>query len=231
MRARQGPTIGSDRLVLRSWALPLIVLAIVLPIAAGFLLEGPALGLAVGALTATALIVYAARQKPDEPIEVARSRDDRRRILVVASGPVDEPEAAQAVADVARDEARGEAAEVLVLAPARSRFLDRWASDLEPGRREAQRDLVLSVAALAAARVDARGRVGDDDLVQAVEDTLTSFPASEVILATGPRNSDPGGIRALEELRRRLDRPLRHLVLAPGASRRPESRSSRPDRP
>ena len=228
MTEPEGPANLRDRLVLRSWALPLIVAAIVVPIAAGFLLKGPALGVALGALTVAALLVYAARLRPDEPIEVARSPDRRRRILVVASGPVDEPEAAQAVADVARDEARGEAAEVLVLAPARSRFLDRWASDLEPGRREAQRQLVLSVAALAAASVDARGRVGDDDLVQAVEDTLTSFPASEVILATGPRNSDPAGIRALEELRRRLDRPLRHLVLAPArsASRRPEGRIS-----
>jgi hypothetical protein len=213
VREREGPRIDPNRLVLRASALPLIVLAIVVPIAAGFLVQGPALGLALGALIATGLLVYAARQRPEEPIEVARSPDRRRRILLVASGPVDEPEAAQA-------------AEVLVLAPARSRFLDRWASDLEPGRREAQRQLVLSVAALAAARVDASGRVGDDDLVQAVEDTLTSFPASEVILATGPRNTDPGGIRALEELRRRLDRPLRHLVLAPGGARSATSRRS-----
>ena len=37
-------------------------------------------------------------------------------------------------------------AEVMILAPARIGFLDRWASDLEPARREAQKALVISVA-------------------------------------------------------------------------------------
>jgi predicted TIM-barrel enzyme len=67
------------------------------------------------------------------------------------------------------------------------------------------------VAALAAADVEARGKVGDADIVQAVEDTLASFPATDVVLVTGSRESDQAGMRAAEELRRRLDRPLRHL--------------------
>ena len=65
---------------------------------------------------------------------------------------------------------------MLVLAPARIRFLDRWASDVEPAREAAQRNLVATVAALAKAGVEAEARVGDEDVVQAVEDQLQTYP-------------------------------------------------------
>ena len=71
----------------------------------------------------------------------------------------------------------GDDADVLVLAPARIGFLDRWASDVEGARQAAQENLVATVAALAKAGVEAEARVGDEDVVQAVEDQLQSFPA------------------------------------------------------
>jgi hypothetical protein len=195
----------------KPWTLPLIVAAIAVPIVTGMVLGGPGVGLAVGALAAATIVVIAVRQRPQEAIEVARRTDSRRRVLVVASRPVDEPAAVERIADAVSD---GNAdAEVLVLAPAHDRFLDRWASDVRPARQEAQRKLVLSVAALAAADVEARGKVGDADIVQAVEDTLASFAATDVVLVTGPRAEDQAGARAAGELRRRLDRPLRHLEL------------------
>jgi hypothetical protein len=196
----------------KPWMLPLIVTAIAVPIVAGMAVGGAPLGLAIGALTVTALLVVAARMRPDEPIEVAASGNGRRHVLVVASEAVDDPRSAERVAEVVTEDG-GQPPEVLVLAPARSRFLDRWASDLRPGREEAQRKLVLSVASLATAEVEARGRVGDDDLVQAVEDTLASFPATDVVLVTGSPEEDQAGARAASELRRRLDRPLRHVEL------------------
>jgi hypothetical protein len=199
--------------MLKPWMLPLIVAAIAVPVVAAMVLQGPALGLAIGALAATAIVVIAARQRPDEPIEVARRSDARRHVLVVASQPVDEPSAVERIVDAVVDREPREEAEVLVLAPAHDRFLDRWASDVRPARQEAQRKLVLSVAALAAAEVEARGKVGDADIVQAVEDALATFPATDVILVTGSRETDRAGMRAAEELRRRLDRPLRHLAL------------------
>jgi hypothetical protein len=202
-----------DRLVIRPWMLPLIVAAIALPIAAGMILQGPALGLAIGALAATAIVVIAVRMRPDEPIEVVRSSDAKRHFLVVASRPVDDPGAVGQIAEAVGAREDSGDTEVLVLAPAHDRFLDRWASDVRPAREEAQRKLVLSVAALAAAEVDARGSVGDADIVQAVEDTLASFPATDVVLVTGPPEADPAGARAVAELRRRLDRPVRHLEL------------------
>ena len=115
-------------------------------------------------------------------------------------------------AAIARDRRAGQgaarpprAAEVLVLAPARIGFLDRWASDVEGARREAQQRLVITVASLAKAGVVAEARVGDEDLVQAVEDQLGSFAATDVILVTGSAERGPGrGEAAAAELERRL---------------------------
>ncbi len=75
---------------------------------------------------------------------------------------------------------------MLVLVPARIGFLDRWASDVEPRpARGAQEHLVATVAALAKAGIAAEARVGDEDVVQAIEDQLQSFPATEVVLVSG----------------------------------------------
>jgi hypothetical protein len=195
--------------------LPLIVAAIAVPIIAAFALAGPGLGLAVGALATFALIALAARWRPEGRIEVAVSPDRRRRILVVLGAPIEDETAVREIAAAAEVEEEGVAAEVVVLAPARSRFLDRWASDLTRAREAAQRDLVISVASLAKAHVEASASVGDEDLVQATEDRLRSFAATEVILATPVGAEDRRGAAAARQLRSRLDVPFKHVVLGP----------------
>jgi hypothetical protein len=190
--------------MIRPWALPVIVGAIAVPIAAGFVLGGPALGLAVGALVGAVLLIVVARMRPEERIEVARATDERRRVLVVALAPIESPDAASEVAEVARP-----GAEVVVVAPALNRPLAHWASDLDEARDAAQRRLVLSLGTLAAAHVEARGAVGDTDAVQAVEDTLREFPADEAVLVADPVEEKGPGARTLATLRSRLDLPLR----------------------
>jgi hypothetical protein len=165
-----------------AWKLPLIVAALVVPIVAGFLLAGPALGVAVGALTVLVVLVIAARQRPRDPIG-ALPDDGRRHLLLVVASPVDEPGAVRQITEEAGLGGRNDA-EVLVLAPARIGFLDRWASDVEGARVRAQRNLVVTVAALAKDGIEAEARVGDEDFVQAVEDQLQSFPADEVVLVS-----------------------------------------------
>jgi hypothetical protein len=97
---------------------------------------------------------------------------------------------------------------VLVLAPALNTPRSHWASDVGRSRLDAPRKLVLSVGALAAAEVEARGSVGDPDPLQAVEDTLRDFAADEVIVGL-PEGEAEGEARALvAELRRRLDLPV-----------------------
>ena len=192
-------------MAIKPWLLPLIVIALVVPGSVGFIIAGPGLGLAIGALAAVALAVVAVRKRPDEPIEVAATEDARRRLLVVAIEPVDQPGAVESVRAAAR--ATGEEAEVLVLAPALNTPLATWASDLGRSRLDAQRKLVLTVGALAAADVDARGSVGDADPLQAVEDTLRQFAADEVLVGL-PDENDGQARGLLAELRRRLDMPV-----------------------
>jgi hypothetical protein len=197
-----------------SWKLPLIVSAIAVPIVAAFLVVGPALGMAVGALAAFAIIVIAARQRPREAIGTPAA-EGRRRVLLVVTCAAEEPAAVQRIAAAAGLAEGGVDAEVLVLSPARIGFLDRWASDVEGARRSAQEKLVATVAALAKAGIVAEARVGDEDVVQAVEDQLRSFPASEVVLVSGGEDGEgDGSAAAAGELEPRLRARFRHVVLA-----------------
>jgi hypothetical protein len=196
-------------LVIRPWMLPLIVAALAVPIIAGFALAGPPLGLGLGAIAVAVLLITAATARYDEPIETLPAPDSRYRILVVADGPVDDPDLVDRISAIAEEGRavldREQAPQVLVLAPARTSLLDRWASDLGEAREAAARALAVSLAALAAGGIDASGRVGDPDPVQAIRDELLSFPAREVVLVAGPGL----GSREAEEVGRRLDRPVR----------------------
>lgn len=198
------------------WKLPLIVFAIAVPIVAAFYAGGPGVGVAIGALAAVAIVVVAARQRPRGAIGQPPAAASGRRLLVVAACPVEDPEA---IREIAREAGEPGEAEVLVLAPARIGFLDRWASDLEGARREAQRSLVITVASLAKAGVEAEARVGDEDLVQAVEDQLGSFAATEVILASAGEEDDPAATAAAAELESRLRAGFRRIVLSGPAAR------------
>jgi hypothetical protein len=193
------------------WKLPLIVAALVLPLVAGFLLAGPALGTALGAVAVAALLVVAARQRPHGPIGTAPT-DGRRHVLLAVTCAVEEPTAVEEIARAAGLGGERDGAEVLVLSPARIGFLDRWASDVEGARQAAQQSLVATVAALAKAGIAAEARVGDEDVVQAVEDQLQSFPASEVVLVSVPGGGE-GADAAAAELASRLRADFRHVVI------------------
>jgi len=193
------------------WKLPLVVAAIAVPVIAGFYLGGPGVGFAMGGLVAVGIVLLAVRQRPWGAIEPLE-REPGHRTLIVLADRLEEPEAVERVVAAVRREGSGE---VLLLSPVRIGFLDRWASDVEGARRDAQRRSVISVAALAAAGIEAEARVGDEDLVQAVEDQLGSFPATEVILVSAPGEEDAGAAAAADELRSRLRVGFRWLVTGP----------------
>jgi hypothetical protein len=197
------------------WKLPVIVAAIAVPIVGAFALGGGGVGVAVGALAAVSVVVVAARQRPRGPIGAAPAEDAPRRVLLVVSCAVEEPAAVHKIAAAAGLDDERDGAGVLVLSPAKLGFLDRWTSDVEGARQTAQRNLVATVAALAKAGIAAEARVGDEDVVQAVEDQLQSFAAGEVVLI-----SDGGGgddlADAAAELEARLRPEFRHVVLEPG---------------
>ena len=97
-----------------SWKLPLIVAALVVPVVGGFLLAGPALGVAMGAVAVLALLVVAARQRPYGPIGSPPAVIAGRHVLIVAAEGVEDPVDVARITRVAgigngtRDTARGE---------------------------------------------------------------------------------------------------------------------------
>jgi predicted outer membrane protein len=195
-----------------SWKLPLFVAAIVVPIIAGFFVGGGGVGLAMGAIAVLAILLVAIAQKPDEPIASAPTADGARHVLIVAAAAVEEPgDVARMVRALGLEGTSDEGDEVRVLVPARIGFLDRWASDVEAARRSAQRQLVATVAALAKAGVVAEARVGDEDVVQAVEDQLQSYPATDVLLVD---RGEDGEDEAATELSSRLEAEFHRLRLA-----------------
>jgi hypothetical protein len=204
-------------LAVASWKLPLVVAAIAVPIIAAFYVS-PGLGLAAGALAAVAIVVVAVRQRPRGAIGRPVAAADGRYLLVVATRPVEDPATVREISAIA-NEGREVAADVLVISPARIGFLDRWASDVEGARREAQKRLVITVASLARTGLSAEARVGDEDLVQAVEDQLESFDATTVVLVTGAPEEDPGGEAAAAELEQRLQTGFKRLVISGPAAR------------
>jgi hypothetical protein len=194
------------------WKLPLIVAGVVVPIVAAFMLGGPGVGVAIGAFAVVGLVAAAIRQRPEGPIASADREDAKHHVLIVAAGGVEDPaDVAEItrVAGIRGDD--GDEDEVRVLVPARIGFLDRWASDVEDARHRAQQRLVMTVAALAKAGVAAEARVGDEDIVQAVEDQLQSYPATQVVLVSGEGDDAE---EAAGALRSRLRAEFHHVELS-----------------
>jgi hypothetical protein len=175
------------------------------------MIGGPGVGVAIGALVAVAILVVAVRQRPLGPIVSAPAGDSRRHILIVAATALEDPADVTRVAGAAEIEGSKGESDVLVLVPAQIGFLDRWTSDVESARHAAQERLVASVAALAKAGIAAEARVGDEDIVQATEDQLQSFPATEVVLVAG--EGEDGVDAAASELRSRLQASFRQVRL------------------
>ena len=190
----------------RPLAIPLLIAAIAVPVAAAMALSGTqlgaGLGMAVGALAATSLIVFAARSKPTRRVEVAESADASHRVLVVAVTEAT-AESAERIAELA-----GSPSDVRVLVPVASQRLDRWLSAEDEARHEAEARLARTAGTLVAAGLPVSGSIGDPDPAQALEDELRDVSADEVILLTDEDGDPLGNVEA------RLGLPLRRVTLA-----------------
>ena len=187
----------------RPFAIPLIIAVICTAVAAAMALSGTelgaGLGLAVGALAATSLIIFAARAKPAGRLEVAPSEDARHRVLVLAVAEAT-PAAAERIADIT-----GSPSDVRLVVPVPSHRLDRWLSAEDDARHEAEARLARSAGVLVAAGLPVSGSVGDPDAAQALEDELRGYPADEGVLLTDG-DQDPLG-----KVESRLGLPLRRV--------------------
>jgi hypothetical protein len=170
---------------------------------------------ALGVFLALALGVWAGMYLRSEPgvreqAVWTRRPTARHRVLVIANETV----AGRALRDEVRHHTAGRDSEALVVCPALNSPLRHWVSDEDGARAKAQERLDESLAALAEDGLEATGRVGDADPLQAIEDALRAFGADEVIVSTHP----PGRSNWLERdviarARERFDLPITHVVV------------------
>lgn len=195
--------------VLATWAPPAIVVAVSITIVGAFYIGGPGLGMAIGALAAAAILVMAARAAPRGPIVPAPLTDLRRHILIVSRDAIEDPQALAQIAELSRVDPDLSAGEIRVLVPVRERRLDRWCSD-RVAYSIAQRNGVISLAGLVKVDIEASATIGDGDVVQAVEDELRTYPATDVLMLTCTEEL-AAAERSAGELRARLQTDFLHL--------------------
>ncbi|HYX84933.1 MAG TPA: hypothetical protein VE777_08170 [Gaiellales bacterium] len=137
------------------------------------------------------------------------------RILVVAN----ETCAGRALLDELRGRVRPES-DVLVVAPALNSRLRHIFADIDGAYAAAEERLHESIAALRAAGIPARGAVGDSDPVQAIEDALFEFDASEIVISTHPPDrSNWLEKKVVERASERFSPPITHVVVDLAAER------------
>jgi len=189
----------------RTWLAALLIA----PALVAFLTLDAGVGMIMGVATAATIIVVAARMTGDPVIEVAAPGPGvPEGLLVLAIDAIEEPRTAGMVVERVGLPGADAHEGVLVISPARANLLDRWADDLERARFESQRLLAVSIATLAAAGVEAEGRVGDGDPLRAAEDALRSYAATEVVVVAAAGEAK----RQISDLERRLELPLRRVV-------------------
>ena len=116
--------------------------------------------------------------------EVSHRDDPVYRVLVLANETV----GGRALLAEIENRCKGRNSEILVVVPAlTSSPLEHWASDVDGALDEARERLDASLAAMAAAGLEARGHVGDHhEPNSSLEDALRDFPADEVVISTHP---------------------------------------------
>lgn len=192
----------------KSWQPPAIIFVVLALAVGGFALGGPGTGISILGLSLVGLVVLAILAAPDNPIGRSPHPESARRILIVATVPIEDPATIEKVAAEVDLGGLRDEAEIRVLTLAHNTFLERWATDLKRARERAARDLVISVASLELAGLPAGARVGDEDLTLAIEDELAGFDATEVHLVTVPGELESD---LLDDLHERVRPPI-HLI-------------------
>jgi GABA permease len=173
---------------------------------------------AIGVAWAAALIGFgvgiayrSARGSLPHNVALRRDGDARHRLLVVANETVE----GRALLEEIRNRSRGRDTEILIITPAlvNSRAA-HWASDVDEGIELARQRMELSLIAVRAEGLKARGEVADSDPNIAIEDALRVFPADEIVISTHPpeksRWLERGVVRRARD---EVDLPVTHVVV------------------
>ena len=135
---------------------------------------------------------------------------DRKKLLVVATAPVEPGPLRDAVRAHAGDEA-----EIRVVAPASDVSPLQWLASDEDDAREKAADVASEAAeSLQPEAARTETEVGDTDPVQAIEDALRTFPADEVLVVTRP-DDDASWLEqdSAAEARERFGVPVTRLTV------------------
>jgi hypothetical protein len=135
---------------------------------------------------------------------------ERKKLLVVATAPVEPGPLREAVRGHSGDEA-----EIRIVAPASDISPLQWLASDEDSAREEAAGIAREAAETVepeAARTEAE--VGDTDPVQAIEDALRTFPADEVLVVThGEEEAGWLEQESAEEARERFGVPVTRLTV------------------
>lgn len=166
-------------------------------------------------VAAAALLWWYGRRRPhppgDDAPKVARPDGGVFRVLLVA----DEACSAGALQAEIASKAAGRRTRAFVVAPALSSRLDRLTGD-EDAYRAAQERLQTALDQLHGSGIQAEGRTGPHDPIQAADDGLREFQADLVVLAARPPNDANRLERDLLAVARdRYDVPVTQLRTEP----------------
>lgn len=196
----------------------LVTVAAFALITAASLLGGAWVGVSVWAgLTVAAAAFYLAQRRTSRLIPTApphRGGVGERQILVV----LDATAADETVLDPVAEATAGYEGHVLVICPARASQLDHWASAVDGALAESQKYVDRSLATLRAAGIEARGEVGAEDPLDAIEDALRTFGADSIIVVTPADTDDhPASYDVAAGARARFALPITRVVAGTGA--------------
>lgn len=156
-----------------------------------------------------ALILERRRARFPSPSErAAPPSDGVYRLLVLADGGG----AAGAIREQLADAAGGKRAAAFVIAPTVASRVD-WLTGDQAAYDRAAGELDETLAALESVGIDAHGRVGAADPVQAAADGLREFPADAIVLVTRPDGASWLEEGVLETLQSRAGVPVRHVAV------------------
>jgi len=173
------------------------------------------LALVVGALA------YLRADNPDQrtPLRDAEhdphphgARAGTRHLLVIANETLAGDELCERIHG-----SDGKPVEVDILAPILTSHMHYVMSDIDSELADAQTRLRRSLEWAKDRGIPAHGEVGDPNPTTALEDQLRDFGADEVIVVTHSRDRETWQERGeLDRLRRELDVPVTHVIVADG---------------
>jgi hypothetical protein len=146
---------------------------------------------------------------PAFPDERAPALDDAfYRLLVIVEGGGTNAELGAHVLEAAGTRP----VKAFVIAPALSSRLD-WLTGEQTAYDNATAELDAMLAVLAAAGIDAEGKIGAHEPIQAAADGLREFPANEILVVTSSERGTDGPEHDLVEvLRQQTELPVSRLT-------------------